>query len=261
MALRFSEQVAFITGGSTGIGKAVALALAREGARVAICARHQAEMDAVAKLSPHPDAFLTVPADVSQDDQLEAAVKTVVDRWGRLDLVLANAGVNGVWAPIEELSAADWDHTININLRGTFMTVKFATPYLKKQGGAIVITSSVNGTRMFSNTGATIYATSKAGQAAMGKMLANELAPARVRVNIICPGSIQTEIEESTKKRDLKQFEDRVQYPEGEIPLTGGKPGTAEEVADLVLFLMSDRARHITGTEVWIDGAQSLLQG
>jgi NAD(P)-dependent dehydrogenase (short-subunit alcohol dehydrogenase family) len=119
----------------------------------------------------------------------------------------------------------------------------------------------VNGTRIFSNTGATAYSSSKAGQVALTKMIALELAPQRVRANVICPGAIETNIDQSTEKRDLEGVRIPVEYPEGSQPLTGGEPGSAEQVAQLVLFLASDAASHITGTEIWIDGAESLLRG
>jgi len=144
---------------------------------------------------------------------------------------------------------------------GTFLTVKYAIPHLKARGGSIIVTSSVNGTRIFSNTGASAYSSSKAGQVAFTKMAALELAKHRIRVNVICPGAITTNIEESTEKRDIEREREPVEFPEGKIPLTDGKPGTARQVADLVLFLASDASSHITGTEVWIDGAESLLMG
>lgn len=121
--------------------------------------------------------------------------------------------------------------------------------------------SSVNGTRVFSNEGASVYATSKAGQLALGQMLALELASAKIRVNIICPGAFDTGIHEKTEKIDLESIDTPVEFPEGKIPLTRGKMGDPEEVAKLTVFLLSDAARHITGTPVWIDGAESLLQG
>jgi NAD(P)-dependent dehydrogenase (short-subunit alcohol dehydrogenase family) len=114
---------------------------------------------------------------------------------------------------------------------------------------------------MFSNTGATAYACSKAAQVAFTKMVALELAEQRIRVNVICPGAIETQIEESTEKRDIEKVKEPVEFPEGVIPLTDGRSGTSEQVAQLVLFLASDASSHITGTEIWIDGGQSLLQG
>ncbi|HSG39630.1 MAG TPA: SDR family oxidoreductase, partial [Thermoanaerobaculia bacterium] len=177
------------------------------------------------------------------------------------DVVFANAGVNGVWAPIDELAPEEWEKTIAINLNGTFFSIKAALPHLKKRGGSVIVTSSVNGTRMFSNSGASAYASAKAAQVALTQMLALELAKYRIRVNAICPGAITTEIDDHTERRDLEKAKEPVEYPEGKIPLTDGKPGSAEQVAKLVLFLASDESDHITGTPVWIDGGQSLLQG
>lgn len=105
------------------------------------------------------------------------------------------------------------------------------------------------------------YSSSKAGQVAFAKMAALELAKHKIRVNVICPGAIESNIEASAEKRAVEEAREPAEYPAGKIPLTDGKPGTAEQVARLVLFLASDAASHVTGTEVWIDGAESLLQG
>jgi NAD(P)-dependent dehydrogenase (short-subunit alcohol dehydrogenase family) len=175
--------------------------------------------------------------------------------------VVANAGINGVWAPLEDLTLEEWERTLTINLTGTFLTVKHAVPYLKQQGGSVIVVSSVNGTRIFSNTGATAYSCSKAGQVAFTKMVALELAKYGIRVNAVCPGWVESELEDNTERRNLEGIRVPILYPEGRIPLTGGRPGTSEQVAQLVLFLASDASSHITGTEVWIDGAESLLEG
>jgi NAD(P)-dependent dehydrogenase (short-subunit alcohol dehydrogenase family) len=255
-------KVALITGAGSGIGEATAKRLAGEGAKIAALGRTRDELEkVVSSIERDGGEAIAITADISQPDEMEKAAETVIEKWGRLDIVLANAGINGRWAPIEDLTPEDWDKTIDINLKGTFLTIKYAAPYLKKQGGSVIVTASVNGTRMFSNTGATIYSTSKAGQVAMTKMLALELAKHRVRVNVICPGAIETSIDENTERDNLDEIKEPVEFPEGQIPLTDGKPGTSEQVADLVYFLASDLSSHITGTEMWIDGAQSLLQG
>lgn len=255
-------QVAVVTGGGSGIGQASALLLAREGAKVATIDRTpENSQETVAQIQREGGEGLVAIADISQPEPLQQAFQHIVDHWGRIDIVFANAGINGVWAPLEELSPEEWDKTLDINLKGTFLTVKYAVPYLKRQGGSVIVTASVNGTRMFSNTGATAYACSKAAQVAFTKMVALELAPDQVRVNVICPGAIDTEINDNTQHRNLDQIRQPVEFPEGEIPLTQGKSGTSEDVAQLVLFLASDASRHITGTEIWIDGGQSLLQG
>jgi NAD(P)-dependent dehydrogenase (short-subunit alcohol dehydrogenase family) len=204
---------------------------------------------------------LVVVADVSQPEAMQAAYLRVEREWGRLDVVFANAGINGVWAPLEDLTPEEWDQTLDINLKGTFLTVKYAVPLLKRQGGAVIVTSSVNGTRIFSNTGATAYSCSKAAQVAFTKMVALELAKYRIRVNVICPGAIRTAIGDNTHRRNVEREKEPVEFPQGKIPLTRGEPGTAEQVAQLVLFLASDASSHISGTEMWIDGAESLLMG
>ncbi|HEV2132338.1 MAG TPA: SDR family NAD(P)-dependent oxidoreductase [Longimicrobiaceae bacterium] len=260
--MQLSGRVALITGAGSGIGKAAAKLLAKEGARVAGLGRSEEELkETIEEIREAGGEAIPVVADISEVKAMQDAYRKVIDEWGRLDIVFANAGINGVWAPIEELEPEEWDKTLNINLRGTFLTIKYAVPHLKKQGGSIIVTSSVNGTRMFSNTGATAYATSKAGQVALTKMLAVELGQDRVRVNVICPGAIETSIDENTEQRDLEHVRVPVEFPEGEIPLTHGEPGSSEQVARLVLFLASDASDHISGTEIWIDGAQSLLQG
>jgi len=260
--MQLTDRVAVVTGAGSGIGRAAAVLLAQEGAKVAALGRTQEELEEVVReIEANGGTAMVVTADISEPDQMQQAVQQIVDGWDRLDIVFANAGINGVWAPIEDLQPDEWDKTLTINLKGTFLTVKYAVPYLKRQGGSIIVTSSVNGTRMFSNTGATAYACSKAGQVALTKMLAVELAPSKVRINVICPGAIETDIEENTQQRNLDGVGVEVEYPEGQIPLTGSEPGTSEQVAQLVLFLASDASSHITGTEVWIDGGQSLLQG
>jgi NAD(P)-dependent dehydrogenase (short-subunit alcohol dehydrogenase family) len=256
------DRVAIVTGAGSGIGKAAALLLAREGARVGALDSDAADVGAtVAEIEGSGGSAVALVADVSDAAQVRGAVERVAGEWGRLDVVFANAGVNGVWAPLEELEPEEWDRTLAVNLRGTYLTVKYATPHLKRRGGSVVITSSVNGTRMFSNTGATAYACSKAGQVAFAKMVALELAGHGVRVNVICPGAIETNIGENTERRELDEVKPPVEFPEGKVPLTHGRPGSPEQVARLVLFLASDASSHISGTEVFVDGAQSLLQG
>lgn len=260
--MSLNERVALVTGAGSGIGKAAAELLASQGARVAVLSRTADEIEAVARqIEQAGNQAMVVVADVAKPDDMRRAIDEVIARWGRLDIVFANAGVNGVWAPLEELEPEEWDKTLNINLKGTFLTVKYALPHLKRQGGSVIITSSVNGTRMFSNTGASAYATSKAAQVAFSKMIALELAPHRVRVNVICPGAIETSIDENTEQRNLEAVRTPVEFPKGEIPLTQGEPGSARQVADLVAFLASDAASHISGAEIFIDGTQSLLQG
>jgi NAD(P)-dependent dehydrogenase (short-subunit alcohol dehydrogenase family) len=255
------DKVAFISGGGSGIGQAAATLLARRGARVALAGRTPDELLEVAEAIGRAGGTATsVICDVSDEDSVRSAITSTVDKWGRLDVVVANAGVNGRWAGIDDLSVEDFRSTLDINLVGTFTTIKYAVPHLRRRGGSVIVTSSVNGTRIFSNSGASAYSSSKAGQVALAKMLAVELGPAKIRVNVICPGAISTEIADNTNAEN-DNVKIPVEFPEGNIPLTGGESGSAEQVGELITFLASDEASHISGTEMWIDGAQSLLQG
>ena len=179
--------------------------------------------------------------------------------WGSIDILFANAGINGLWSPIEDLPVEEWDRTLGINARGTFLTLKYAIPLMKEKGGAVIIDSSVNGTRCFTNRGASAYASSKAAQTAFGKMAALELAQYKIRVNVICPGATQTDIESHTCHSGEEKLTQWVNHPNGIIPLTGNVWGKAEQVADAVIFLAGDGASHITGTVLYVDGGSSLI--
>ncbi|RCK70630.1 SDR family NAD(P)-dependent oxidoreductase [Desertihabitans brevis] len=257
-----SDRVAFVTGAGSGIGAASARLMARQGAAVALVSRTAEELEELAEqIRGEGGRALPVSGDVSDEESVVEAYAKVLEEFGRLDVVVANAGVNGRWAGIEDLTADDFRSTLDINLTGTFLTIKHAVPHLRRQGGgSVVVVASVNGTRMFSNTGATAYSSSKAGQVAMTKMLAVELGPSKIRVNVVCPGAIDTDISDNTQA-DNADVMIPVEFPEGAIPLTGTESGSAEQVADLITFLASDAASHVSGSEVWIDGAQSLLQG
>ena len=258
--MNMQGRLALVTGAGSGIGKAAALRLARAGADVALLSRTKEELDEVAgEIEQMGRKALVAVADTSSEAQMQKAFDKVASEFGRLDFVFANAGINGTWAPLDELSYEDWNKTMSINLGGTFLTVHLALPLMTENGGSILITSSINGTRTFTTAGASAYATTKAGQVAFAQMAALELAKHRIRVNVICPGAIESEIDDNTDRDNVEKAKVPAEYPEGTVPLTHGKPGTAEDVAELVLFLASDASRHITGTPVWIDGAQSLL--
>jgi NAD(P)-dependent dehydrogenase (short-subunit alcohol dehydrogenase family) len=254
------DRIALVTGAGSGLGEAAALALAAAGADLVLVSRSRDEIEAVGRrVERLGRTALVADADIADDDAMRDVFDAVRRRHGRLDFVFANAGINGVWAPIDELEPPEWDETIRINLRGTYLTLHHAVPLMKARGGSIVLTSSINGTRTFTTAGASAYATTKAGQLALGQMLALELARHRIRVNVICPGAIDSEIDDNTERRDTDEAEVPAEFPQGEVPLTGGRPGRPEDVAALCVFLASDSSRHITGTPIWIDGAQSLL--
>lgn len=252
-------KVALVTGAGSGIGAAGARALAALGVRVGVLSRTGSEVEQVAaEINQAGGEAIPLVADVSSQEAMQRAVAAIEDRWSRLDIVVASAGINGVWAPIDEITPDEWDQTMEINLRGTFLAVRECIPLLKKQGGAIVLISSIQGNRCFSLMGATAYATTKAGQVAFGRMAALELARSGIRVNTICPGAITTRIGDNTVWRSREKIQLQRTFPDGLATINKGKPGHADQVADAIVFLASDASSHITGTEITIDGGESL---
>lgn len=254
-------QVALITGASSGIGRASAVKLAEQGAKIALVDLKEERSEKVKKtIESLSGEALVTDTDISDPKRLEKSVEEIIAKWGRLDIVFANAGINGTVAPIEDITPEEWDQTLTTNLKSTFLTIKYAVPHMKKAGGSIVITSSINGNRTFKGFGMSAYSSSKAGQVAFGKMAALELAQYKIRVNIICPGAIETNIGKNTfpDEEKLEKIKTPINYPEGSQPLEH-KAGTPEQVAELVFFLSSESSSHITGTELYIDGAESLL--
>jgi NAD(P)-dependent dehydrogenase (short-subunit alcohol dehydrogenase family) len=255
-------KVAFITGGASGIGKGTALRFAQEGARVAIADMQADEGEqartGIEKAGGREALFFV--CDVSDPQSVQKAIDGTVEKFGRLDVVFANAGINGVWTPIDELQPEDWDKTLDINLKGTYLTVHYAVPHLKRAGGgSILITSSVNGNRTFSSPGASAYSTSKAGQVAFMKMVALELGRHQIRVNAVLPGAIHTNIDERTEQRNTDKIGIEVEMPKGSPAVNEGQ-GEPVDVADTCLFLASDLSRHVSGVEIYVDGGASLLR-
>ena len=271
-------KVALVTGAASGIGRATAITLAREGARVGLLDIARDALDTTAaeintaaqaslplslreRGSGGEGIALPLSADVRDPAALADAVAQLTEHYGRLDILFANAGIPGVWAPVADITPDEFDQIMDVNVKGVFLSIQAALPALRQQGGAIVITSSVTGTRMFSDRGASVYASSKAALLTLGKMLAMELARDRIRVNVICPGTVTTSIQAKVIYRNQEALQQYVHYPLGNIPLTDGVFATPEQIASVVLFLVSDMASHVTGEEIHIDGAESLLRG
>lgn len=260
--MEFSGKVALVTGAGSGIGEATAKVLAAEGARVGILDlrkdRVEAAVNAITAAGGAADPLV---ADVANEAQMRSAIAGFAKSAGRLDIVVANAGINGVWAPIDEITLAEWEKTIAVNLRGTYLTINPSVPHLKAAGGgAIVIISSINGTRTFSGPGGTLYSATKGAQGAFSNQLAVELGKYKIRVNAVMPGGVRTNIGESTIRRNPEAAGVRVEFPNGDIPLTGKLPGQPDDVAQAVRYLVSSAARHVSGTWLYVDGAQSLLR-
>lgn len=261
MTQTIKNHVAIITGASSGIGKATAIHFAKAGIKVGLIDIKEENAKTVKKAveKVKGEAYIA-EADIKDAEQVQGAIDSIVDKFGRLDIVFANAGINGKVAPIEDITPEEWDQTLETNLKGTFLTTKYAIPHMKKKGGSLILTSSINGNRNFSGFGMSAYSSSKAGQMAFGKMAALELSNYKIRVNVICPGWIETNIDKNTFKEEdnLEKIKIPVEYPEGSQPLAG-KAGSPEQVAELVYFLGSDASSHISGTEIYIDGASTLL--
>jgi NAD(P)-dependent dehydrogenase (short-subunit alcohol dehydrogenase family) len=254
-------KIVLVTGAGSGIGRATARMLAARGATILALGRVEAELVSICEeIGAAGGQARFAVADVAQFAQMRDAVEVLVGSTGRLDAVVANAGINGVWAPIDDLQPAEWETTLAVNLTGTYHTLHLTVPHLKASGGgSIVIISSMNGTRVFTTPGATAYVATKAAQFAMAQQLAVELARHRIRVNAVCPGQITTSIGDSTVRRNRDKAAIRVEWPDGNIPLTGTTPGEPQDIAEAIAFLISDSAKHITGTPLFVDGAQSLL--
>jgi NAD(P)-dependent dehydrogenase (short-subunit alcohol dehydrogenase family) len=245
---RLDGKVAIVTGGATGIGKATALLFAEEGANVIVADRDEENGRRVAEQIVRSGGNgIFLPVDISRPDEVEAMVRTVVDTFGRLDVLHNNAGVEGEQAPTADCTLENWDRVIGINLRGVFLGMKYGIPAMVKQGsGSIINTASVAGLVGVANMPA--YCASKGGIVQLTKTAALEYAPQGIRVNVICPGGVWTPMTErvtASRAEILGAME--TQVPAGRI-------GQPEEIARLALFLASDDSSYCTGAPFAIDG-------
>ncbi|MCR6107772.1 SDR family oxidoreductase [Salipaludibacillus agaradhaerens] len=261
-ATEFSSKVVLITGAASGIGLAAAKRFTQAGAHVCMLDINEQRLKEAEKdLQSYGTEILPIACDISDDCDVQAAIEKATTLWGRLDIVFANAGIGGMMAPIEQMTVVDWKKTIDVDLTGCFLTVKYAIPWMKTHGGSIIMTSSVSGNRVYSQPGFSSYSTAKAGQTAFMKMAALELGQFGIRVNAVCPGSVDTHITEQMRKHpEVDNISMQVAFPRGRQPLMQGS-ATPDQVVDAVEFLASAKSGHITGTELYIDGGESLLQG
>jgi NAD(P)-dependent dehydrogenase (short-subunit alcohol dehydrogenase family) len=262
MDAKLTDKVALVTGGGSGIGEGACHALARAGASVAVVDVRDQPARAVAdRIQADGGRALALVADVGDEQQMRRAIAQTVEAFGGLHVVFANAGINGMQCPIEEMTLDEWQATINTNLTGTFLAVKHSIPHLRAAGGgSIIVTSSINGSRLFGLPGYACYSTSKAGQVTFTKMAAIELARWGIRVNVILPGGVRTNIAERTHRRNLEPVTYGISMPASWPPLHG-RPASPDEIANLVVFLASDDSSYMTGAEIVIDAAASLLRG
>jgi NAD(P)-dependent dehydrogenase (short-subunit alcohol dehydrogenase family) len=248
MTGRLHGKVALVTGGGSGIGRASALAFAREGARVVVSDLVVTGGEDTVQLVKAAGGEATfVQADASKATAVENLVKRVVERYGRLDCAFNNAGIEGEIQQTAECSEENWDQTIAINLKGVWLCMKYELPVMLRQGGgAIVNTSSVAGLVGFQ--GLPAYVASKHGVAGLTKTAALEYAKSGIRVNAVCPGVIHTPMVERLF-RGQPQWGETVQAME---PVA--RMGTPEEVAEAVVWLCSEAASFVTGVTMAVDG-------
>ncbi len=245
---RLTGKVAIVTGGASGIGRAMALSFANEGARVVIATAHN-ENGLIETQAMAPNGSIErFMADASIGTDVEALVAFTEHRFDRLDIMCNNAGVLTT-APIEEMSEQEWDRVIDVNLKGTFFGCRYSIPALRRAGGGSIINiGSVNS--VVASAGYGHYCAAKGGVLMLTKTVALECAAQRIRANVICPGIIDTPMNATFEQTmgGRKQFEDACLALQ---PLGIGRPA---QVAAVAVFLASDESSLITGTEIMVDG-------
>ncbi len=244
--MRVQNKVALITGGSSGIGLATARLLRAEGARVSITGRDQLRLDAAAR-ELGPDA-LAINADVSDHPAMERAIERTVEKFGKLDIVFANAGLS-IPTPLGSSSVEVFESVVNVNLTSTFFLIQACLPHLN-DGASLIFNGSVQSVN--GRPGWAAYATSKAALRTLARVLASELSPRGIRVNVVTPGSVDTPLLDAAISSHAEDREPFIEKLKAAIPL--GRMGQSLEVANAVLFLASEESSFVQASEIVVDG-------
>jgi len=250
---RFAQKVVLITGGSTGIGLTTALAFAREGATIVIAGRRVAEGEQAFALLKEQGADVSfIATDVTSKAEVEHLMREIVARYGRLDIAFNNAGTIGVRRDIADVSEEEWDATIAINLKGTWLSMKYEIQQMLIQGCGVIVNmgSNIGVHSVQQMVGA--YATAKAGVQTLTKVAALGYIRAGIRINSVSPGPIRTPM----SKRSGETDEERDRRVATSLPI--GRIGEAEEIANAVLWLSSPEASFVVGHDIVLDGGFTL---
>src|SRR3954469_16792315 len=256
----FTGKVALVTGGGNGIGRAACVAFAKQGAKVVAVDRDGAAAEATAGIiRQNGGEALAVTADVTKSPDVKAYVKAALDKYGRIDCFFNNAGIEGKVAPTAEYDEAVFDAVIGVNVKGVFLGLRHVLPEMIRQGsGAVVNTASVAG--LVGTPGMPAYVASKHAVIGLTKTAAGEVARQGIRVNAVCPGPVDTRmihaLEEQISPGNAAAVGEKYQ-----AAIPSGRYTSAEEVANMVLFLCSDLASNTTGGQFVVDGGRTATPG
>ncbi|HUW14985.1 MAG TPA: SDR family NAD(P)-dependent oxidoreductase [Anaerolineae bacterium] len=249
---RFGGKVAIVMGAGRGMGRAVALLLAKEGARVAVNDINGPAAKAVAEEARQCGAeAIDVPGDVSDAQDVSRAVEETISRFGRIDILVNNAGISSTTRPLETIADDEWSKVIDVNLKGVFLFMRAVLPHMKEQRSGKIVNVSSSAGRSVSTFCGAHYTASKAGVLGLSRHAALEAAPFNINVNAVAPGTIDTPMLREDASEELIAEEAR------NIPL--GRLGTEEDEANLVAFLASDEASFITGATIDINGGDLII--
>jgi len=254
MELGLKGKIAIVTGGTDGIGKATALKLAQEGAKVAICARRQPQLDQTAKeISARGSEVLALQADMSKTADIEKFFRAVVERFGRIDILVNNAGASARGRFLE-IDDATWQSDLELKVFGAIRCTRLAVPHMQKAGGGRIINITISAAKQ-PDGGSMPTTISRAAGLAITKALSKEFAPDNILVNTVCIGKIKSGQHVRRYTKDGISAEDYYKKVSRDIPLK--RVGEAEEVANVITFLASDAASYVTGTSINLDGGIS----